>query len=900
LIDKFRRLVLVAAAVLSMVASLDGSVAAPKPSFKILVFTNTVAHRHLISAALSAFREMGAANDFQVDTTEDPVDFTETNLDAYGAVVWLLTEGDPLNGVQQTVFENYIQAGGGFVGIHSAAETEPAWSWYQDLVGAAPDSHAAIQPATVNVLDRVHPSTASLPARWELTDEWYNFDPNPRGSVHVLATVDESTYTGGNDGYDHPIAWCQNYRGGRSWYTGGGDTAAIFSEPLFRQHLLGGVMWAAGEAYGDCTGTVWDSFKKVPLDEDTLDPFELDVAPDGRVFFVEFWGVLKIYDPALEATVLAGQIPVSHEFEDGLVGLALDPHFAETGWIYLYYSSHDQVPCGPTDTAPSTFCAYNRLSRFTVTGNTLDTSSEKIMLNVPVQRYCCHTSGALDFDSAGNLYLATGDNTNGFADNYAPIDERPGRSDFDAQRTSANTDDLRGKLLRIHPEPDGSYTIPAGNLFPPGTAKTRPEIYAMGFRNPFRYAVDPETGWVYLADHGPDARVDSPDRGPQGYVEWNLIKKAGNYGWPYCEGPNYAFRDYDYATGTPGFYFDCNAPTNDSPNNTGLTDLPPVVPADVWYPFGPSLEFPEMGSGCPCPSAGPAYHYDPGLDSDRKFPRYYDDTPFFYEWGRMFIKEFKLHQEKVLEINDFLPGVQFKRPMDMTFGPDGAMYLLEWGSDFFGNTDSGLYRIDYVGDNVPPKSTATLSPAQPSSTGWYTSPVTIQLSAQDGSGTGVRRIRFLSDDGGWTTYSAPLAIPDGAHSVSFRSTDMTGNVEPSQELNLKVDATAPTLTCTPLPSTLPARKRKMVRVAADVRFEDAGSGKKTAVLTHVSSNQPDAGMGRRDRPGDIKGWDVGSLDVLGRLRGEGPGARRYTLTYSGTDLAGNTATTTCTFKVERK
>ena len=350
-----------------------------------------------------------------------------------------------------------------------------------------------------------------------------------------------------------------------------------------------------------------------------------------------------------------------------------------------------------------------------------------MLLEFAIQRdECCHSSGTLDFDAQGNLFLATGDNTNPFASSgFVPTDERDGRSSWDAQRSSANTNDLRGKLLRIHPEPDGTYTVPAGNLFAPGTLGTRAEIYAMGFRNPFRMTVDPETGWAYVADYGPDANAPDPNRGPAGYVEWNQVRAAGNYGWPYCHGNQFAYNDYDFATGTSGALFDCAAPVNDSPNNTGLRSLPAAQAPDVWYSYGESPEFPELGTGCGCPMAGPVYHYDADLVSERKFPAYFDDTPFFFEWGRNFIKEFKLDDSgELLDILPFLPTETYLRPMDMTFGPDGAMYLLEWGSEFQGtDPDSGLYRIDYVKGTRRPIVVAT---GTPDSGG---TPLTVQFSS---------------------------------------------------------------------------------------------------------------------------------------------------------------------------
>ena len=191
-------------------------------------------------------------------------------------------------------------------------------------------------------------------------------------------------------------------------------------------------------------------------------------------------------------------------------------------------------------------------------GDSLDLASRVILLEVPVQRdECCHTGGSIAFDRQGNLYVSTGDNTNPFATGYAPIDERPGRSPWDAQKSSANTNDLRGKILRIRPEPNGTYTIPSGNLFPPGTPQTRPEIYLMGLRNPFRIAVNRTNDDLYVADYSPDAQQPNPLRGPAGHGRWMLIRKPGNYGWPFCVTLDMPYIDYDFATGESGEPFDC-------------------------------------------------------------------------------------------------------------------------------------------------------------------------------------------------------------------------------------------------------------------------------------------------------------------------------------------------------
>ncbi|MFJ9623832.1 ThuA domain-containing protein [Streptomyces sp. NPDC101181] len=241
------------AAAPSQEASVVTSAAAADPAYDVLVFSKTAGFRHdSIPAGITALRQLGAANNFTVTATEDATAFTSTNLAGYEAVVFLSTTGDVLNAAQQTAFEGYIEAGGGYVGIHAAADTEYDWTWYGGLAGALFKSHPHIQPATVKVEDRAHDATAHLGPTWQRTDEWYDYRTNPRTSAHVLASLDESTYSGGTMGGDHPIAWCKDYRGGRAFYTGGGHTAESYAETAFRRHLLGGIRWAAEMTEADC------------------------------------------------------------------------------------------------------------------------------------------------------------------------------------------------------------------------------------------------------------------------------------------------------------------------------------------------------------------------------------------------------------------------------------------------------------------------------------------------------------------------------------------------------------------------------------------------------------------------------------------------------------------------
>ena len=218
------------------------------PRYRVLVFSKTGGYRHdSIDEGVAAIVTLGAAHQFQVDTTEDTAVFTDTQLASYQVVIFLNTTGEILDDGQQAAFERFIRAGGGFVGVHSATDTEYEWPWYHELVGAYFKSHPAIQPAAIDVLDQQHLSTRGLPDRWQRTDEWYNFRDAPGPNVTVLAALDETSYSGGTMGASHPIVWCHSYDGGRAWYTAMGHTAESYAEPLFLEHLLGGIRWAAGE-----------------------------------------------------------------------------------------------------------------------------------------------------------------------------------------------------------------------------------------------------------------------------------------------------------------------------------------------------------------------------------------------------------------------------------------------------------------------------------------------------------------------------------------------------------------------------------------------------------------------------------------------------------------------------
>jgi type 1 glutamine amidotransferase len=237
--------------------------------FSALIFSKTAAFRHTecIPQGTVAIAQMAASHGFEVDATENAALFTDENLANYDVVIFLCTTGDVLNAGQQAAFERFIQAGGGYAGIHSASDTEYDWPWYGGLVGAyfrdhpgVPGVNQQFQIGTMNVEDRHTPATRKLGTTWTREEEWYNFRTNPRDAVHVLLSVDESTYDprgysvpGGSPPMgDHPISWCHDYDGGRSFYTALGHKGVYWEEPKLLAHVLGGIEMAAGVKQFDC------------------------------------------------------------------------------------------------------------------------------------------------------------------------------------------------------------------------------------------------------------------------------------------------------------------------------------------------------------------------------------------------------------------------------------------------------------------------------------------------------------------------------------------------------------------------------------------------------------------------------------------------------------------------
>lgn len=577
-------------------------------------------------------------------------------------------------------------------------------------------------------------------------------------------------------------------------------TALAVGAPLSQAAPSHGAVESGGAAQAEDAG-----FQQVTLAkgvEETGEPMTLAVLPDRSVLHTAREGTLRLTD-ADGSTKVAGEIPVYRHDEEGLQGVGVDPGFEENRFVYLYYAPPGETPEGD---APDTgtaedfkpFEGVNRLARFVLKEDgTLDKASEKKILDVPANRgQCCHVGGDIAFDSKGNLLLSTGDDGNPFqSDGFTPIDDREDRNPvFDSRRSAGNSNDLRGKVLRIKVKDDGSYSIPEGNLFEPGTEKTRPEIYGMGFRNPFRMTVDKKTDTVYLGDYGPDAGAADPERGPAGQVEFNRFDKAGNFGWPYCTGENDAYREYDFGSKESGPAFDCAAPKNTSRHNTGLTDLPPAQSAWITYDDD---SVPEFGSGSESPMGGPVYRYDKDLDSKVKFPEEYDGDFFAGEFGRKWIKRIEQGGDgSVSKINDFpWTGTQV---MDMEFGPDGALYVLDYGTGYFaGDENSAVYRIENATEGHSPVAQAkadTTSGQAPLEVAFSSEGTEdadgdqLELSWDFGDGatsTEANPTHTFEENG---TYTATLTATDPSGRTGSASAHITvGNTAPKVELKLPAD-----------------------------------------------------------------------------------------------------------------
>jgi len=494
-----------------------------------------------------------------------------------------------------------------------------------------------------------------------------------------------------------------------------------------------------------------------------------------ELVIVERKGAVKAFNVASKEIKQIGYVPVNIMYtndkgetraaEEGLMGVVAHPNYAENNWIFLFYADPDEKK--------------HVLARWEYKGDSINDASKVVVLEYPTQRAeCCHTGGGMVFDKEGNLYLTTGNNTVNPPQGTSNLDERPGREYHDDQRTAGNSNDLRGKILRIHPEDDGTYTIPEGNLFPAGTAKTRPEIYTMGHRNPWRISIDNETGYIYWGEVGPDAS-ENIEQGSRGYDEFNQAKGPGFFGWPYFIGDNQPYADYDYETDSIYGMFDVNKPINTSPNNTGIEELPTPEKAFIWYPYANSEEFPLLGSAGRNATGGPVFRLADFPKSDKRFPAYYDGKWLIVDFMRGWIMSVTMDANgDYVSMEPFLPAESFQSAIDILFSPDGDLYVLEYGSAWFrGNDNAYIKRVQFNGGNRPPVVKASSDKVAGAI------PLTIQLSSEGTIDYDKDKLSYewtiVSEDGTNKTISGAnpsyTLEEEGLYNVYLTVTDSEGN-----------------------------------------------------------------------------------------------------------------------------
>jgi len=446
--------------------------------------------------------------------------------------------------------------------------------------------------------------------------------------------------------------------------------------------------------------------KEVLTKGELKEPTELTVLPNLDILISERRGKIIRYNnitkksiEILALDVYCASTKSKFEVEEGIMGITSDPDFAQNKFIYVFYS-----PIGKS---------VNRLSRFTYDEQKIDKNSEKTILEFYSQRDCCsHTGGSLTFGNNRLLYLSTGDNTNPYDQNgtthkeygYSPSNNMNGFEQNDSRRSAGNSMDMRGKILRIRIETDGSYSIPEGNLFAVGTKKTLPEIYIMGVRNPYRISIDKKRNFLYWGDVGPDARKDDLKKyGYKGYDELNQAKAPGFFGWPFFGGNNLPYRKFNYATGEVNAFYDSLHPINESKNNIGLVDLPPPAPTFIWYPYEESTLFKNLGSGSRSAMAGPVFNKE-FYPAETRLPDIYDGRIFFFDFMRGWVNVISLKKDGSLDsIQPFMPEQKWEGILDMELGPDGKLYILEYGKVWFTtNPESSVSKINYYPGNRPP------------------------------------------------------------------------------------------------------------------------------------------------------------------------------------------------------
>ena len=494
-----------------------------------------------------------------------------------------------------------------------------------------------------------------------------------------------------------------------------------------------------------------DRFEREVLVTSSRDAIQFELLGNGDIVFVEFAGGVKHWDSKGNKVTTLGRVPTYAKGEVGLLGFAVSPDYLKNGHLFALY-----CPEIKKDTM--------RVSRFTVKANKMSVASEDILLQWSYDdEHIYHMGGAVFMDGRGHLYIGNGDNCHW--NPGLPLDLRPGRKSWDALRSAGNSQDLRGKILRIKPKAGGGFEIPKGNLFQ-NAKDGRLEIYAMGVRNPFRMTVDDTTGTLYFGDVGPNV-MPKLNIKPYGFDEINAAPRAGNFGWPLFIGPNEPYPIFDFDNNKPVRTYKPGAPENPSPNNTGLKKLPPAQPPLIWYSNLKSERFPSLGTGGRSIMAGPVYHYDAKNRSPIRMPKELDGHLFIYEWMRNWIQVVDL-STKGPAVKPFVSSWNLRRPIDMKLGLDGALYMIEYGDRWWENADSRIARIVYRRGNRAPKAMLTADVTA----GKH--PLKVTLDASGSSDPDGDELKFTWNNGKSGAQQVMTFAKPGTFKVSVTATDSSG------------------------------------------------------------------------------------------------------------------------------
>jgi len=655
----------------------------------VLMVTATHGFRHgpAIEVAHQMAMEVSQMDEFNIDVTEDVTDFNAEKLsnydvlffanstlrlvdpesDAEGAENWVTAE-------QQNAIQEFVRSGKGVAVAHAGLDAFYKWDWYKEMVGGGLFvSHPWTQNVGITVEEPSHPGVAHLGEHFEINDEIYVLDTNPRWTSRVLSSLDMQSVgveQGPSDPSqnDHPISWVRKHDGGSVFVTKLGHFPEVWQNEGYRTHLLQGLRMVAGRVPAEFGG-----YRVKEVIADNVWPDDIAVDEKGNVWIVELRGKIHYYDAELDETRFIAELPTTDPtgIEHGIYGVEVDPNFHDgEPYVYIFYAEQN------------TF--INTLSRFEYVNGTLDLNTEHVLLRVPTEPQCCHQAGDLEWGPDGTLYISTGDT--GYSgtrptweiseEQVEAFKEKHNLKDFhwtrlvDSEATSQNLTDPRGKILRINK--DGS--IPMDNPFY-GQPGVRWDIYAYGLRNPYRFKVDHDNGDLYIGVVGPDGGHD--------YDEYNISETGGeNFGWPRQIGTLF------YNEWTP--------------------DLIPDYVPPIW-----EYDYEKGGRSA---TVGPIYR----SSGKYAFPEYMQDKVFVYDWSRRWIKygdvsdsEFVNDSERDVRTEPLTYSSAAKRltnikqfdqltnttPISMELGPDGSLYVAEFDGFWNAGPNARVTRYRWIAED---------------------------------------------------------------------------------------------------------------------------------------------------------------------------------------------------------